>query len=213
MLPEAFKQLLLEKINQTIQPTCLPKKTVLLLGQDNELLLNFFVTRYPQTSWQPVTITTKNIDLKQKKITDEKVVAPCCWALDQRNTTNHQADAIIIIYPIHCLRWQEVKNLFFYCKHCINSNGLLIIGDYFIDPLKPISQTMNELNKTLRNKNKDYSVRDLNVTRTLGSMNRFKLSYLIQLQPDYHLLTFNKLPNHPAKKPNKSLSSVYALKP
>ena len=177
--------------------------TVLSLGNDcpqSRSWLTWLAEHDPKTQWQPLQLETvagqPSIETTVAK--HPNMMAPL--TLNVRSVTPPSSSqpsltyaGAICRYPLHTLRWVELKRLFYYVNQLLQAKARVLICDYMMRGYH-IRPELLALDQSLRQRSQELGVRDVTVINALAGMNELTLIQTMTLAPDYYCLAYVKQP-------------------
>ncbi len=150
--------------------------------------------REPKTLWQPVQLDACMVPQSPIETTAQcaNILSPMTLTvrsgsdLPDRRTPRYTG--AICRYPLHVLRWVELKTLFYCLKRLLQAQASILICDYMMRGYQEISPTLLALDRSLRQRSKDLGVRDVTVMTALARIHGFELAQTTTLAPDYYCL-------------------------
>ncbi|MDP7651981.1 MAG: DUF938 domain-containing protein [Rhodospirillales bacterium] len=172
-----------------------PSGTVLELASGTGEHAVYLAPHLPGLTWQPSDADTVAVDMINRRVTATGTVnllAPLLLDASTEAWPIRHADAMVCINMIHIAPWSASVGLMRGAGRLLARGGILYLyGPYKVDG-RPTVPSNAAFDKSLRRRNPDWGVRDLEAVTAEAELNGLALAEIVDMPANNQSVIFEK---------------------
>ena len=183
-------------IADVLQRILAPQSLVLEIASSTGQHSNYFAERFPDVEWQPSEHSNDciaSISAWREESSASNILPPIRIDVCQWPWSITQADVVFCANMIHIAPWECCEGLMRGSGNILSEGGELVLyGPFLVDGV-PTAQSNIEFDRSLRERDSSWGIRNLADVEKVAQTNGLTLSEQIEMPANNRIVRFSKI--------------------